>query len=199
MNFFPVTLRGFRKTRMAPRICATFSHDVDRISTLRKTLARRVPSWQQQQSEVLEISLEFNGLKDQCQGLISRIHIHTSFGVFARINITVRPVVGRRADACVAVPFTQCRRHLLRQSGWVWWWLRVQNAPVVVRQLILSAAGPERHAILLSYFAMVATCVAKVVFPASGKDYTVPQHKTCLLYTSPSPRDGLLSRMPSSA
>ena len=26
-----------------------------------------------------------------------------------------------------------------------------------------------------------------------------PSHKTCLLYTSPSPRDGLLSRMPSSA
>ena len=25
------------------------------------------------------------------------------------------------------------------------------------------------------------------------------QHKDCLLYTSPSPRDGLLSRMPSSA
>ena len=25
------------------------------------------------------------------------------------------------------------------------------------------------------------------------------QSKTCLLYTSPSPRDGLLSRMPSSA
>ena len=26
-----------------------------------------------------------------------------------------------------------------------------------------------------------------------------PQHWSCLLYTSPSPRDGLLSRMPSSA
>ena len=25
------------------------------------------------------------------------------------------------------------------------------------------------------------------------------EHKNCLLYTSPSPRDGLLSRMPSSA
>ena len=25
------------------------------------------------------------------------------------------------------------------------------------------------------------------------------QHRSCLLYTSPSPRDGLLSRMPSSA
>ena len=28
---------------------------------------------------------------------------------------------------------------------------------------------------------------------------TVPQSESCLLYTSPSPRDGLLSRMPSSA
>ena len=27
----------------------------------------------------------------------------------------------------------------------------------------------------------------------------IPRFKTCLLYTSPSPRDGLLSRMPSSA
>ena len=31
------------------------------------------------------------------------------------------------------------------------------------------------------------------------KSYIVPQSKPCLLYTSPSPRDGLLSRMPSSA
>ena len=30
-------------------------------------------------------------------------------------------------------------------------------------------------------------------------DYTVGAVSTCLLYTSPSPRDGLLSRMPSSA
>ena len=29
--------------------------------------------------------------------------------------------------------------------------------------------------------------------------YTVIEHERCLLYTSPSPRDGLLSRMPSSA
>ena len=34
------------------------------------------------------------------------------------------------------------------------------------------------------------------------KDWTeeqVKEYKDCLLYTSPSPRDGLLSRMPSSA
>ena len=30
-------------------------------------------------------------------------------------------------------------------------------------------------------------------------DTTITQSTTCLLYTSPSPRDGLLSRMPSSA
>ena len=30
-------------------------------------------------------------------------------------------------------------------------------------------------------------------------DEAISQFKTCLLYTSPSPRDGLLSRMPSSA
>ena len=32
---------------------------------------------------------------------------------------------------------------------------------------------------------------------STEKDYAVPN--ICLLYTSPSPRDGLLSRMPSSA
>ena len=31
-----------------------------------------------------------------------------------------------------------------------------------------------------------------------GKEYATVAH-SCLLYTSPSPRDGLLSRMPSSA
>ena len=29
--------------------------------------------------------------------------------------------------------------------------------------------------------------------------YKIGEYKDCLLYTSPSPRDGLLSRMPSSA
>ena len=34
---------------------------------------------------------------------------------------------------------------------------------------------------------------------ASADDFSVSRYGTCLLYTSPSPRDGLLSRMPSSA
>ena len=32
-----------------------------------------------------------------------------------------------------------------------------------------------------------------------AKDYIQQEYNNCLLYTSPSPRDGLLSRMPSSA
>ena len=35
--------------------------------------------------------------------------------------------------------------------------------------------------------------------PVSTHDWFTDSHRTCLLYTSPSPRDGLLSRMPSSA
>ena len=46
-------------------------------------------------------------------------------------------------------------------------------------------------------------CEFKLVF-SNMEDYPVASskltdNKTCLLYTSPSPRDGLLSRMPSSA
>ena len=38
------------------------------------------------------------------------------------------------------------------------------------------------------------------LYKAVGKQVrTMPQIQICLLYTSPSPRDGLLSRMPSSA
>ena len=33
----------------------------------------------------------------------------------------------------------------------------------------------------------------------AAADFTIYLEMTCLLYTSPSPRDGLLSRMPSSA
>ena len=40
---------------------------------------------------------------------------------------------------------------------------------------------------------------ARVVSASFEGKSRVEQHQICLLYTSPSPRDGLLSRMPSSA
>ena len=46
---------------------------------------------------------------------------------------------------------------------------------------------------------MVAKGGGKIVFMSSVAGLTVDPFTGCLLYTSPSPRDGLLSRMPSSA
>ena len=49
---------------------------------------------------------------------------------------------------------------------------------------------------------MTLRCIAGIVKPDKGRivlDGRVLFDSGCLLYTSPSPRDGLLSRMPSSA
>ena len=48
--------------------------------------------------------------------------------------------------------------------------------------------------------AAAAPAAAGGAAPAEDKDdFTIMLVSACLLYTSPSPRDGLLSRMPSSA
>ena len=62
----------------------------------------------------------------------------------------------------------------------------------------LAAIGP----IMLLLVALLAILYVSyrqtvLAYPSNGGAYTVA--KACLLYTSPSPRDGLLSRMPSSA
>ena len=49
--------------------------------------------------------------------------------------------------------------------------------------------------ILESLDLAIAACLSKI----ANALVTGPVQKSCLLYTSPSPRDGLLSRMPSSA
>ena len=46
---------------------------------------------------------------------------------------------------------------------------------------------------------MIAANGAGLAAPQIGWDVQLVIFGTCLLYTSPSPRDGLLSRMPSSA
>ena len=43
------------------------------------------------------------------------------------------------------------------------------------------------------------TLLSETSEEAPSSFHTLQTHPTCLLYTSPSPRDGLLSRMPSSA
>ena len=48
-------------------------------------------------------------------------------------------------------------------------------------------------------FPVGETTVTWTAVDESGNSASATQTVTCLLYTSPSPRDGLLSRMPSSA
>ena len=67
-----------------------------------------------------------------------------------------------------------------------------------------SASAQEKFTFALNWFAVgdhAAYWVAldKGYYKAKGLDVTLENSKGCLLYTSPSPRDGLLSRMPSSA
>ena len=57
---------------------------------------------------------------------------------------------------------------------------------------------PEARSIIvvgLNYYQLQPNPNYQIAKYALGQDY----HNICLLYTSPSPRDGLLSRMPSSA
>ena len=50
-------------------------------------------------------------------------------------------------------------------------------------------------------FLLVLALLLQILLPPSmaGNVMAASAEETCLLYTSPSPRDGLLSRMPSSA
>ena len=58
----------------------------------------------------------------------------------------------------------------------------------------VSGGGYTRKAVAFTTSGATTSNNAAVEFPTATGNYG-----TCLLYTSPSPRDGLLSRMPSSA
>ena len=58
--------------------------------------------------------------------------------------------------------------------------------------------SPPRYAVLRTlWWGKVKLDQALIIYFAKENSFT--GEETCLLYTSPSPRDGLLSRMPSSA
>ena len=66
----------------------------------------------------------------------------------------------------------------------------LSNVPTAQRNDIYTAAPPQNIDTALTYDAVLDT---------SQGEIRVRLLDDCLLYTSPSPRDGLLSRMPSSA
>ena len=83
----------------------------------------------------------------------------------------------------------------------------LQHVVVVLRVIgfcACSLGDREDPVLFMSAVAQLAgalsgRAVDDATFAGLRELYTFKNHKTCLLYTSPSPRDGLLSRMPSSA
>ena len=63
----------------------------------------------------------------------------------------------------------------------------IELDPVIETKYILQRSGENFKRLLFSFYDL------------NGKELCLRPDLTCLLYTSPSPRDGLLSRMPSSA
>jgi len=63
--------------------------------------------------------------------------------------------------------------------------------------------GPSEYGVLASVLSLlfIAGAIAVTIETTSAKYAStyLARHDTCLLYTSPSPRDATLSRMPSSA
>ena len=66
--------------------------------------------------------------------------------------------------------------------------------------LKLKQLNPDINVCLLEKASEIgAHILSGNVFETRALDELFPNWKDCLLYTSPSPRDGFLSRMPSSA
>ena len=59
--------------------------------------------------------------------------------------------------------------------------------------------APRRQVLTAHSLGLKAGQIAAIAPREEARLFTANEHITCLLYTSPSPRDGLLSRMPSSA
>ena len=66
-------------------------------------------------------------------------------------------------------------------------------APTVGDKITAAFGGKE------SLKAALLGNITEIILASNGDPALIEQNIGCLLYTSPSPRDGLLSRMPSSA
>ena len=65
---------------------------------------------------------------------------------------------------------------------------------------VQELSGTEKSAILMMLLGEdEAAAVLQKLTPREVQHLGTAMYSVCLLYTSPSPRDGLLSRMPSSA
>ena len=70
-----------------------------------------------------------------------------------------------------------------------------------LRNIINRTIPPNRPSMPLHRLKHLPSAIAPILLPRDPPhvEYGLDRFRACLLYTSPSPRDGLLSRMPSSA
>ena len=95
------------------------------------------------------------------------------------------------------------RLYLGGDEGWVWEYDITDYAPILKGQLDLTV-GNNQELLDLKFFFIKGipsrdAISVENIFSLGNHDSHYGYTYTCLLYTSPSPRDGLLSRMPSSA
>ena len=74
--------------------------------------------------------------------------------------------------------------------------VRNSSQSTFARELVFLHSHTTHH---MAIVRILALSMQLTVCSNFGKAASTEKHQTCLLYTSPSPRDGLLSRMPSSA
>ena len=104
-------------------------------------------------------------------------------------SITYSPAIGRLVLCAIAVGFSVC-------LGW--------SLPVPDTIKLPDSLGPLRPGYHLAFggpsWNIYVASESSDIIVVDGKTFQrIKRINTCLLYTSPSPRDGLLSRMPSSA
>ena len=80
-------------------------------------------------------------------------------------------------------------------------WLCLSICGYIVAVVLARALGPAAYGVYgVVYSLLVALeLTGKLGIPQAAIRLAAERLGPCLLYTSPSPRDGLLSRMPSSA
>ena len=85
-----------------------------------------------------------------------------------------------------------------KHSSWLWW---IIAGLTIISFVVFMGSGPARNGNSRSASNPYGTLYGKEIsadaFAQAQRGFYI--YYCCLLYTSPSPRDGLLSRMPSSA
>ena len=106
----------------------------------------------------------------------------------------------KKAQAAVLrlnFPVSSGMQHRVRESEWEP--VTTGSATSTTASTMQAEAKPEREVGSVVSLILLCHCITACTVVQAVVKATSQSNGNCLLYTSPSPRDGLLSRMPSSA